>query len=62
MKPNQYSKLDSAKYFAPWTTSIHLVLTCIHYEKAFKSIETEAIPSATRHHRMDSSYVRTLAD
>ena len=39
-----------------------LVLTFVDYEKAFDSIETNAILSALVDQGVDGSYVRTLAD
>ncbi|EYC09380.1 hypothetical protein Y032_0060g3081 [Ancylostoma ceylanicum] len=39
-----------------------LVLTFVDYEKAFDSVETNAILSALVDQGVDASYVRTLAD
>ncbi|WKX89171.1 hypothetical protein Q1695_008656 [Nippostrongylus brasiliensis] len=39
-----------------------LVLTFVDYEKAFDSVETNAILSALVDQGVDSSYIRTLAD
>ena len=74
MKPNPKKKLDFAKDSAAWTTSrprvievcreyrLPLVLTFVDYEKAFDSVETNAILSALVDQGVDPAYVRTLAD
>ncbi|WKY03354.1 hypothetical protein Q1695_004807 [Nippostrongylus brasiliensis] len=41
---------------------LHLVLTFVDYEKAFDSVETNAILSARIDQGEDSSYMRMLAD
>ncbi|KAK6741424.1 hypothetical protein RB195_009340 [Necator americanus] len=72
MKPSLNNKLNSARGSAAWTTSRpcrgievcweYLVLTFVDYEKAFDSLETNAILSALVDKGVDASYVRALAN
>ncbi|KAK6732101.1 hypothetical protein RB195_016466 [Necator americanus] len=74
MKPSLKNKLDSARGSAAWTTSRpfkgHRGLPVIppapcpfvDYEKAFDSVETNAILSALVDEGVDASYVMTLAN